>query len=410
MLSRTLTIFLLAGVAAGCSGASKESSSRQRGPTQVGFVVVSPTSVPLLTQLDGRTSAFQTSEVRPQVNGIVRKRLFTEGGYVRAGQPLYQIDPSIYEAAADQASANLSAAQATASAAQTRAARYRPLAQMQAISQQDYTDAAAQARQAQAQVSQNAAALRTARINLRYTSIPAPISGHIGRSLFTVGALVTASQASPLAVIQNTDPIYVDIQQSSADMLTLRRELMVGGVSPGSTQVRLKLDDGSDYGYTGTVQFNEVTVDQTTGTVTLRARFPNPKGLLMPGMFASAIFTQAIDNNVFLVPQQAIVRDLGGKAAVFVVGPGGKAVRRVVDATRTYQSYWVVKGGLNKGDKVITQGTNGLKNGMAVRAVPASTPERLIPRAPGAGGKGGRGGGAGGGGGAGQGGGGGSAG
>lgn len=388
--------FLLLGIPlalSACSGsASKDKGAGQHGPTQVGYVVVNPTSVPLETRLDGRTAAFQTSEVRPQVNGIVRKKLFTEGSVVRAGQALYQIDPSLYRAATDQANANLAASRATAEAAQTKAARYRPLAQMQAIAQQEYTDAAAQARQARAQVEQNAAQLRTAQINLKFTTIPAPISGRIGRSLFTVGALVTANQANPLAVIQNTDPIYVDIQQSSADLLSLRRALMVGGATAGSTQVRLKLDDGSDYGFTGTVQFSEMMVTENTGTVTLRARFPNPQGLLLPGMFVTASFVQAVDPSVYLVPQQALVRDLGGRSAVFVVGPRNKALRKVVDAARTYGAFWVVKSGLQPGDKVITQGLNNLKGGAAIRPVPASAPEKLVPRKGGAGGAGGAGG------------------
>ena len=260
-------------------------------------------SVPLLSELGGRTVAFETSEVRPQVNGLIRRRNFTEGSAVRQGQPLFQIDPSLYQAAVNQAAANLANARASAEAAQARAARYRPLAQIEAVSKQDYTDAAAQARQARANVAQTGAALQTARINLRYTAIPAPISGRIGRSLFTVGALVTANQADPLAVIQRIDPMYVDIQQSSADLLTLKRALASGGVTAGSTQVRLKLEDGSDYGYTGTVQFSEVVVDESTGTVTLRARFPNPQGVLLPGMFVQALFTQAVDSNVYLVPQ-----------------------------------------------------------------------------------------------------------
>ena len=383
-----LSIALLGG--AGCSGKSSSAGGPggRGGPTQVGFVVVQPTSVPHQTELGGRTVAVETSEVRPQVNGLIRRRYFTEGSTVRQGQPLFQIDPSLYQAAVNQAAANLASARASADAAQARANRYRPLAEIEAVSKQDYTDAAAQARAARAGVAQTGAALRTAQINLKYTSIPAPISGRIGRSLFTVGALVTANQADPLAVIQRADPIYVDIQQSSADLLTLKRALAAGGVTPGSTQVRLKLENGSDYGFTGTAQFSEQIVDQSTGTVTLRARFPNPRGELLPGMFVQALFTQAVDSNVFLVPQPALQRDIGGDAFVWVVGPGNKAERRKVVATRTYGANWVVTSGLSGGAQVITQGTANLKSGAPIKPVPASAPQKIIPGKPGEGGSG----------------------
>ena len=393
MLSRILLIAAILGLASCGKGDAQDGGRGQRGPTQVGFVVVQPTSVPLQSSLGGRTVAFETSEVRPQVSGLIRSRNFAEGSYVRKGQPLYQIDSSLYRAAVNQAQANVAAARASLDAAQVRAKRYKPLAEMEAISKQEYTDAAAQARQAQAAVAQNSAALETARINLRYTSIPSPISGRIGRSLATVGALVTANQQDPLAVIQRLDPIYVDIQQSSADLTKLRRALAVGGVESGNTQVRLKLEDGSDYGYTGTVQFSEVMVNESTGTVTLRARFPNPQNVLLPGMFVQALFTQAVDPNVFLVPQAAVQRDIGGDAFVFVVGAGNKAERRKVVAARTFGADWVVSGGLRAGDKVITQGTANLKTGAPIRPVPANAPQKIRPGTPGgAGGQGRRGG------------------
>ena len=360
----------------------------QRGPVTVGYVVVQPTSVPLQTTLGGRTVAFETSEVRPQVNGLIRARQFAEGTYVRKGQPLYQIDPSLYRAAVNQASANVASARAQAEAARTLAARYKPLVEQQAISKQDYTNAVAQARQADAAVAQTSAALRTAQINLHYTSIPAPISGRIGRSLATVGALVTANQTDPLAVITRVDPIYVDMQQSAADLLALRRALSSGGAMPGSTQVRLKLDDGSDYAYTGTVKFAEMITNESTGTVTLRAQFPNPQGTLLPGMFVQSVFTQAVDPNVFLVPQPAVQRDIGGEAYVYVVGAGNKAERRPVNAARTYGAYWVVKSGLKPGDKIITQGTGNLRAGAPIKPVPQTAPQKLVPGKPGAGGAG----------------------
>lgn len=387
---------------AACGNASSQAQDGpggrggQRGPTTVGYVVVQPTSVPLQTTLGGRVVAYETSDVRPQVNGLIRARTFTEGSVVHKGQPLYQIDPSLYQAAVNQAAANVASARAQAVAARTLAQRYKPLVEEQAISKQDYTNAVAQARQADAAVAQTSAALRTAQINLHYTNIPAPISGRIGRSLATVGALVTANQTQPLAVITRVDPIYVDMQQSAADLLALRRALSTGGATPGSAQVRLKLDDGSDYGFTGTVKFAEIITNESTGTVTLRAQFPNPNGVLLPGMFVQAVFTQAVDPNVFLVPQAGVQRDIGGEAYVFVVGPGNKAQRRNVDATRTFGPNWVVKSGLRPGDKVITQGTTNLRTNGPVRAVPQNAPQKLVPGKPGQSGRG-RGGAAGGG-------------
>jgi membrane fusion protein (multidrug efflux system) len=344
---------------------------------EVGYVVVRQEPVPVTTSLGGRTVAFETSEVRPQVNGVIRRRLFTEGGFVRAGQPLYQIDASLYQAAVDQAEANLASARASAQAAEEKAKRFAPLAKIQAVAEQDYTDALAQARSARAAVAQNAAALETARINLRYTSLSAPISGRIGRSLVTPGGLVSASQATPLAVIQQTDPIYVDMQQSSADLTRLRQALASGGVTPGGTSVRLKLEDGSDYALPGTVQFSEVTVSEETGTVTLRARFPNPQGLLLPGMFVTALFDQAINPTAMLVPQTAVQRDFDGSAFVYLVGKDNKAARRKIVAERTVGTNWVVTDGLKPGDKVISQGVGNLRQGAPIKPVPASSPQRI---------------------------------
>lgn len=361
-----------------CSGSGGSAQKKgAAGPAQVGYVVVQPSNVPMVTELSGRVTAFQTSEVRPQVAGIVQRRMFTEGSIVRAGQTLYQIDPSLYQAQASEAQANLQSARANAEAARVRADRYRPLAKMEAVSQQDYTDAAAQARQATAAVAQNSAQLRTAQINLRFTRVPAPITGRIGRSLVTEGALVTASQADPLAVIQRLDPIFVDIQQSSADMLALRKALAKGGLVPASAVVRLKLEDGSEYSQTGTVEFAEVMVNENTGTVTLRARFPNPQGILLPGMFARASFAQAIDTQAFLVPQAGLSRDPRGNATVYVVGPGNRAVARTVVATRTLGADWVVTQGLAAGDKVIVQGTANLRPDAEIRPVPYTAPQRI---------------------------------
>lgn len=376
---RFLPLMLMATVSlAACSNKNDKDQS-QRPPAQVGYIVADQSSVPVAVTLNGRTVAFETSEVRPQVSGVILRRFFTEGGLVKAGQPLFEIDPRLYRAQVNQAQANLASAKATADAAIVRANRYRPLAEMEAVSKQDYTDALAQARVAKAAIAQNAATLDTARINLRFTTVPAPISGRIGRQLFTVGALVSASQTDPLAVIQRLDPIYVDMQQSAADLTNLRRQLAAGGVDPGSTQVHLTLDGGHRYPQAGIVQFSEVTVDQTTGTVTLRARFPNPDGLLLPGMFVTASFDQASDPNAFLIPQNAVQRDFDGSAYVMLVGPDNKAMRRKVTADRTYQIYAVVTAGLKKGDKVITQGLNGLRQGAAIKPVASNAPQKIAP-------------------------------
>ena len=355
-----------------------------KGPTQVGYVVVQPGSAPIQQLLPGRVAAYQVSEVRPQVSGVILRRMFREGSVVRQGQTLYQIDPSVYQAQAAQASANLQSARASAIAARTRASRYKPLAQMEAVSKQDYTDALAQARQADASVAQNSAALRSAQINLRFTRVPAPITGRIGVSTVTEGALVTANQADPLTTITRLDPVFVDIQESAADLLALRRALSRGGVVPTSAQMRLKLPDGSFYDYTGTVEFSEVLVDQNTGTVTLRARFANPQSMLLPGMFVTAQFAQAVDTAAFLVPQEAVSRDPQGNATVFVVGPGNRAVQRVIVADRTDGPYWVVTQGLPAGEKVITQGTANLRDGAQIKPVPATAPQRVRAPPPGA--------------------------
>lgn len=365
---------------AACSGADEAAQGKQgaRGPVQVGFITVQQASVPIIVDLGGRVNASETSEVRPQVAGIIRQRFFTEGALVRQGQTLYRIDPRLYSAAVNEARANLQSARANAEATRARADRYRPLAEIEAVAQQDYTDANASARQAAATVAQTSAQLETAQVNLSFTNVPAPITGRIGRSLATVGALVTASQAEPLAVIQRLDPIYVDIQQSSADLLALRRALATDGVAPASATVRLRLEDGSSYGPTGTVEFAEVMVNESTGTVTLRARFPNPLGLLLPGMFVRATFAQAIDTHAYLVPQQAVLRDAKGAATVYVVGPNNRAIQRSVVADRTQGANWVVTRGLNSGDRVIVQGVANLKPNADIKPVPATSEQRIV--------------------------------
>lgn len=364
-------------------------------PPEAGFVLIGTTTVPLDIELSGRTSAYEMSEVRPQVSGVIKARLFTEGSLVRQGQTLYQIDPSLYRAAVAQARANVASAEATREAAEAKAGRYRPLAAIEAVSKQDFTDAQATAREAAAAVAQNRAQLDTAGINLRFTRVPAPISGRIGRSLFTTGALVTSGQTDPLTTIQRLDPIYVDIQQSSTDLLTLRRSLASGGVVPSSATVRLKLEDGSAYSAPGRLEFAEAMVDPTTGTVTLRARFPNPSGLLLPGMYVRAQLSQATAQNAILVPQAGLARGPTGAATVMLVGPNNKAVQHDVKADRTVGDKWLVTAGLKPGDKLIVEGLGRIKDGQAIRPVPAGSKPQPAPGGSGKGG-GGSGGGTGG--------------
>jgi membrane fusion protein (multidrug efflux system) len=354
------------------------------GPIPAGYVVAQQGSAPIQQELPGRVAAFQTSDVRPQVSGVILKRLFQEGSIVHEGQTLYQIDPSIYAAQEAQASANLQSARANAVAARTKAQRFAPLAKMEAISKQDYTDALAQARQAEASVAQNSASLRAAQVNMRFTRVPAPITGRISLSNVTQGALVTANQTQALTTITRLDPVYVDVQQSAADLLNLRRALSQGGAEPTSAQMHLKLPDGSIYGYTGTVEFSQVIVDQSTGTVTIRARFPNPQSILLPGMFVTAQFAQAVQNAAILVPQQAVSRDPQGNATLYVVGPGNRAVQRSVVADRTFGADWVITEGLAPGEKVIIQGLGNLKDGAQIKPVPANTPQKVQAPAPGA--------------------------
>lgn len=371
-----VAVLLLAVALGGCGGKTKGDRG-PKGPPQVGYVVAARSSVPLVTELAARVTAFEMSEVRPQVAGIIRERLFTEGAVVRRGQTLYRVDPRLYAATVAEARANLASAQATAEAARISAGRLKPLAAIEAVSAQDLTDAQATARQADAAVAQNRAQLETARINLAFTDVPAPITGRIGRSLFTVGALVTTGQADPLAVIQRLDPIFVDMQQSSADLLALRRSLAAGGIAPATARVRLVLEDGSDFAMTGSVQFSEVMVNAATGTVTLRAKFANPQGVLLPGMFVRARFAQGIDNAAILVPQAAVTRDPKGAASVFIVGADNKATERTVTATRTQGPDWVVTAGLKPGERIIVQGTANVKAGAVVRPVPYDTAQKI---------------------------------
>ncbi|NKF20822.1 efflux RND transporter periplasmic adaptor subunit [Solimonas marina] len=360
-----ITLALLAA----CGG---KQQAPQSGPPEVSVVTLKAQSVPLTTELPGRTTAYRVAEVRPQVSGVLLKRTFKEGGEVKAGQPLYQIDPAPYKAAYDSAAAALKKAQASATSAQLLADRYTSLVKTNAVSKQDYDNAVASNDQAQADVASAKAALETARINLTYTKVLAPISGRIGRSSVTEGALVTAQQTTALATIQQLDPIYVDVTQPSSTLLKLRRELAAGtlkGNGEDEADVHLKFDDGSDYEHQGKLQFAEVEVDPTTSSVTMRAEFPNPDGLLLPGLFVREQLQEATDPNAILVPQRAVTRDPTGDATALVAGADGKVEQRTVKVTRSIGNQWLVSDGLKAGDRVIFTGLQQIKPGMQVKPV-----------------------------------------
>jgi len=337
------------------------------GPTPVGVIVVFEQPVVLTTELPGRTAAYETSEVRPQVDGIIRARLFTEGDYVQAGQPLYRIDPVTYEARAANARATLARARASTIAADAQERRYAELLKRDFVSRQLYDNAVSAAGAARADVAAQAAALRSAEIDLARTTIRAPISGRIGRSVSTTGALVKAAQDNALAVIQRLDPIYVDIQQSSSDLLRLREDVAAGRISSNNAPVNLKLETGTIYPQTGTLSFEDVTVDPATGSQTIRAVFPNPHHLLLPGMFVRGQLTQAVQSHGMLVPQRAVSRDERGRPTVLVVGNNNVSELRVIEAERSVGDSWLVTAGLRPGDKVIVEGGPLIQPGMSVK-------------------------------------------
>lgn len=361
----------LLGAASVSSCRKQQSAPAAPPPAEVGIVVLQPESVLITTELPGRTTAYEASEVRPQVSGVIQKRLFEEGQQVTRGQTLYQIDARLYRAALAQARANLHSSIAANEAAQVKAQRLGPLAQEHAVSELDYAEARSNAAQATAAVEQARAALQTATINLRFTQVPAPISGRIGRSLVTTGALVTAGQTTPLATIQQLDPIFVDLQQSSADLLELRRSLAREGTDPASADVHLVLPDGSNYDQVGELQFAEAVVDPSTGSVTLRASFQNPKGTLLPGMYVRAVVGQATAHEAILAPQAGVSRDPKGNASALVVGEGEKVEQRQLATERTIGDRWLVREGLKAGDRLIVEGTEKVRPGQVVKAVPA---------------------------------------
>src|ERR1700677_2644677 len=321
-------------------------------PPKVSVVTVQAQAVPITTELPGRVNGYRTADVRPQVNGIILKRLFVEGRDVKAGQQLYQIDPAPYQATYDSAVAGLASARALAE-------RYKPLTEANAVSKQDYDNAVASHLQAQA-------AVETARINLIYTRVLSPITGRIGRSLITEGALVTANQATVLATVQQLDPVYVDVTQPTTTLVRLEREAAAGLLEQneaGKAQVRVRLEDGSEYAHPGTLEFSEVTVDQTTGSVTLRALMPNPERLLLPGMFVREEIQEGVREGAVLAPQQGVSHDQRGEPNALVVGPDNTVELRTIKTDRAIGDQWLVTSGLKPGDRAIVGGTQSAKPG-----------------------------------------------
>ncbi len=367
----------------GCKDENTAAGPSAAPAVEVAVDVVTPQKVLYTTELAGRTSAFQIAEVRPQVSGIIQKRLFTEGADVKAGDTLYQIDPATYKADLDSAKANLARAEANVAPARLKMQRFKDLVNISAVSKQEYEDAEAAYKQALADVGVNKAAVENARIRLDYTKVTSPISGRTGRSLVTPGALVTANQGNPLTTVQQLDPVYVDVTQSSTEVLRLKRALESGTLQradEGHAAVRLLLEDGSEYAHSGTLQFTDVSVDESTGMVTLRAIFPNPEHDLMPGMYVRAILKEGVDEQAILLPQRALVRDAKGNATAYVVNAESKVEVRPLKVGRTQGNSWVVLDGLKAGDKVIVEGIQKIRPGAPVRI--AATPDAQAAPAP----------------------------
>ena len=369
----TVTL-LCACLLSGCDSQAKAPQSTS--PPEVATVTVSRQRAILTTDLPGRTSAYRISEIRPQVNGVILKRLFTEGADVKAGEVLYQIDPAPFQAALDNARAALGRAEANLPAIRLRANRYQELLADKAVSQQDYDDAAASLKQAEADIQYYKASVETARINLGYTRIIAPISGRIGRSNVTDGALVTAYQPTALATIQQLDPIYVDVPQSTVELQRLQNRLEEGHLDQnGKNQqkVRLILENGKPYKFEGVFQFREVTVDPTTGSVIIRVIVPNPEGVLLPGMFVRAVLREGTNEQAILIPQQSVSRDPKGNPLALIVDTENRVAQRRIALDRAVGDQWLVASGLEVGDRVIVEGTQRVRPGVAVKEVPLET-------------------------------------
>lgn len=391
---------------AGCSPSDEQKGPPPKKVAEVGVVEIAPGTQPIVTELPGRTTARMIAEIRPQVSGIIQERAFVEGANVKAGDLLYRIDPSLYQAEVASAQAALEKAEANLKSIQVKAERYAELIKINAVSKQDYDDAQAAQKQAQADIGLAKAALETARINLGYTRITAPISGRVETSVITPGALVTANQTAALTTVQQLDPIYVDVTQPSSELLRLKRDLASGKLKRiGRDEARIKvlLEDGTEYPHPGRLSFSGVTVNPTSGAITLRAILPNPEGMLLPGMYVRAQLEEAVDESAILVPQQSVTRTAKGEALVLVVNAQNKVEQRPVEVSRAVGSQWMVDAGLEAGDHVVVDGFQNIRPGdevaprltsaqaaaVSADAAPAapakvapSTPANLPPAAP----------------------------
>lgn len=355
------------------AGCDRKPKAAPRPVPEVSVETIAPRKVLLSTELSGRTSAFRIAEIRPQVAGLIQKRLFTEGSDVQAGQVLYQIDPAPFQAELNNATAALAQAEAKLPATRARADRYHRLLNDSALSQQDYDDAASSLNELKANISSLQARVATARINLDYTKVTAPISGRIGKSNVTDGAIVTAYQATPLATIQQLNPIYVDVPQSTAELLDLKARFKEGILNPNvkdQNKVNLILENGKPYPLEGKFQFSDVTVDPTTGSVTLRLVFPNPDGEILPGMFVKTIIKEGLNEQAIMVAQKGVARDTKGNPYALLVDTQNKVVLRQLKLDRPIGDQWLVADGLAPGDRVIVAGAQMLRPGTVVKAVP----------------------------------------
>ena len=382
--SKLITIVGVLVVGLMLTNCGKRAEPPHGGTPEVATVTVSTQQVVLTTELPGRTSAYRIAEIRPQVSGIIQKRLFTEGADVKAGEVLYQIDPAPFQAALDNARGALGRAEANLPAVRLRFERYRDLLADKAVSQQEYDDATAAMKQVEADIQYWKATVESARINLEYTSVTAPISGRIGKSNVTEGALVTAHQPMALATIQQLDPIYVDVSQSTTEMLLLQRRLEEGRLKhdgKNQNKVKLILEDGTMYPLEGTSQFRDVTVDPTTGSVVLRAVFPNPKRVLLPGMFVRAVVKEGVNKQAVLIPQQAVSRDPKGNPITLIVDAESKVQQRMITTDRAIGDKWLVSSGLKPGDQVIVEGVQKVRPGASVKIVPFDAGRKESPEA-----------------------------
>lgn len=371
---KAVAALLLTAALSSC-GQSQNAAMPAAGPASVGVITLQPQDTVITRELPARISAFTVAEIRPQVGGIIQKRLFAEGSNVKAGQVLYQINPDTYQAAYQTAQASLAKAEATLTSAELKAKRYAQLVEIKAISSQDNDDARAALLQARADVATAKASVETARINLAYTRITAPVSGRIGKSSVTAGALVTANQTTALATVQQLSTAYVDMTQSSTELLRLRRDFAKGALQnqAGKAKVKLILEDGSEYAQSGELEFSDITVDSGTGMVTLRATFDNPNGELLPGMFVRARLEQGVRHNALLVPQPAVSRNQKGEAVVMVVGQDNKVHARTIKTSQTIGDKWLVDGGLQGGERIVVEGLMKVQDGAAVKPEPLKT-------------------------------------